>query len=170
MRVRFDKQSYQLGDTLKCFIVFTNTSDRTIRLLPRDIIFPAAEVHFQSLGTGNFGQLVRLGEIAIDFEELSKQVVVLPPGASYNRTLEAEVRSTFRDSYHDNRRGLILDFPGSALLMPGFGKYRVVKEFKQSPHDYILQYLSAGPPLWSGKVQSPPVFVEFLQPAGRARF
>lgn len=161
MVIRFDRQSYQIGDTLRCSIIFKNTSGQSIRLLPKDTIYPAAELHFESVRTGQVGELVRLGEASIDIEESAKEVVLLHPGASYTRKLKAEVRSTFRDSYRDNRRGLILDFPGSAVLLSGFGKYKVDKTFKERSDDFVAQYLSQGPKLWQGKIKSAPVIIEF---------
>lgn len=159
--LHFDKDVYQIGDTLNCFITFKNTSSHPIRFLPIDVWVDAGELDFHSKISSQPAILITRGERYYDDEALSKKTIVLKPGDEFTRQIKATVRGSLPVEYNVRREGLVLDFGLSAVVLPGFGKYVAVKSFEQHSDSVVFQYLPKRPPFWDGVVASSPTDVEF---------
>ncbi len=159
--VRFDKSVYRVGDQLKCSILFTNISSRPIRFLPIDVFVDAAELRFRSGNQPWVEHIVERGERYYDFEALSRKVTVLQPKETFTRQITATVLDLLPPDYREPRRGLFLEYGLSALRLPGFGRYTVVKRFEEHSNDFVTRYLPPGPPFWEGVVTSSPIEVDF---------
>jgi hypothetical protein len=62
--------------------------------------------------------------------------------------------------YGDQRRGLFLILPASAIRLPSGGKYEVRARFHSSADHPVNAYLIPMKKLWTGDVVSAPVFIQ----------
>ena len=161
IRLQFKGAKYKLEDTMRFQIIYENVSGRTIRVLPEAQHYSANVVKLQELGTGRSGAVIPIGELSMDFEELSKSVVRIEPKQHYTRQFAVKVSSSLPSSYNDKRRGVFLWFSGSAIQLPNFGRYSVIAHYHCGPDHPVRRYLAGGPALWSGEVESKPVIIEF---------
>jgi hypothetical protein len=159
--LHFDKDEYRIGDQMKCNVRFTNDSRHAIRVLPIDVFVEAAELQYTSHDTSQAATVVRIGEHYFDEAGLSKQVITLAPGNSIARQITAMVVDSLPGDYRDPRKGLFLNFGLSAVRLPTFGKYTVMKRFEERSNATVTRYLPKGPPFWKGVITSPSVDVDF---------
>jgi hypothetical protein len=130
--------------------------------LPEDVWVDAADLSFKAASTAQTGTMFRLSDV-FDVEGYAKDVVILRPRQSAERIVAANVSSELTSSYHERRHGLVLNFTGSALVLPHFGRYSVTKQFKQRSDSPVSAYLKPGPPFCDVLAVSSPIDVEFVK-------
>jgi hypothetical protein len=153
------KGTYRLGDHIDFHIDYQNVSNRSLVLLPQTDSYPVDAISIRKVKDFRQPEVIRLAEQSIDFEGLSKNVVVLQSHDSVGRSIKAEVGSSLPTFYADYRRGLFLIFSASAIRLPGFGKYEVRARFHSSPDHPVNAYLGRQV-LWRGDVESEPIIIE----------
>ena len=162
LTIRFSKKVHTIGDTVEFFITFKNTSHQPIRVLPEVGLFSSDLLSIRKLGGGAKAEYVRTpAEPGLDLTALSKYVVLLNPGDSLTRHLSAIVVSHLPEAYEKPKTGLFLDFSNSAIKLPGFGKYEARADYDSTFEHPTGSQLVEDPKLWSGKVHSMPVILEF---------
>jgi len=162
LTARFSRRVYTIGDTVEFLITFKNTSHQPIRVLPEVGLFSSDLLSIRKLGGGAKAEYVRTPvERGLDLTALAKYVVLLNPGDSLTRHLSAIVVSHLPEAYEKPEAGLFLDFSNSAIKLPGFGKYEARAEYDSSVEYPTGSYLIEAPKLWSGRIHSAPVVLEF---------
>ncbi|MFN2621758.1 MAG: hypothetical protein ABR611_02840 [Chthoniobacterales bacterium] len=162
LTVWFSSKVFTIGDTVDFLITFKNTSNQPIRVLPEVGLFSSDLLSIRKLGGGAKVEYVRAPvERGLDLTALSKYVVLLNPGDSLTRNLSAVVVSHLPEAYEKPETGLFLDFSNSAIKLPGFGKYEARADYDSTFEHPTGSLLVEDPKLWSGKVHSPAVLLEF---------
>ena len=157
-----NKKSFKRGDEIRFKIVFKNTGPHAIRLLPRSEVQSADAITVTNVATQRQARVLRYGEVAVDFQQLSKETVILQPGQLWHRDLRARFASTLPAYFNERRAGLFLVFRGmSAINLPDVGFYSILVDYHSPPNNPVKQYLSDAPPLWEGRAASTPIVVEF---------
>jgi hypothetical protein len=165
LSLRFDRKTYKVGDIVRVNLVFANSSNRKVLILPTSQAYTANVFKFTRISGGKLGEIVRFGENSIDFIGLSREVVRLGAGRSYTWSLKGEIASTLPDFMGPNTRGLYLVFPGSAIGLPDFGQYRATARYVSGTENPINQLLH-GERLWVGEVESKPSMIKILPKNG----
>ena len=122
LKVEFPRQAYVLGDGVDFKIAYSNTTQRTLTILPNIYAYRAQLLRCQRVSDGKLAKVIRFVELSIDFEALSRESVQLGPSQTYAWPLSAKLSSSLPRFMHSNRRGIYLVFPGSALELPGPGE------------------------------------------------
>jgi len=156
------KLVYRMGDDIDFRVSYENVSGRPLLLLPQAESYPVDVFSIRKIKGVRKAEVIRLGEQAVDFEGLSGKVVSLQPRDFVSRSIKAEIRSSLPAFYGDNRAGLFLVFPASAVRLPGFGTYEIRANFHASPNHPVNAYLK-GRALWRGDVKSGSVILEISE-------
>lgn len=161
MSIRPDKAIYKTGEKMNLQITYRNTAKYAIRFLPEPEPHYADALLLREVNGKRSGTVIPFGEMSMDFEGLSKRVVLLRPGQAYSRRFDLQIASTLPPSYKESRKGLFLWFPGSTIELPHSGRYHAIGQYYCSPKHPVARYLSGNPRLWYGEAKSAPVIVEF---------
>jgi hypothetical protein len=163
LTISADRPTYQLGDKMRLRITYKNVSGHSIKLLPQPEVYLADSVKVTSRQRAQSVEELRHSEIGIDFQQLSKHVMVLRPGRSYHRDITVGFVASLPPYFNDTTPGLFLVFQGaSALKLPSFGTYDLVANYVSPADNPVKQYLpKASPTLWEGEARSLPVVVTF---------
>lgn len=161
MRIRFNKATYKIGARMRLQFVYHNSAKHAIRFLPEPEPRYADALLLTEVNSKRPGIVIPFGEMSMDFEGLSKRVVLLRPGQEYSRRFVLQIASTLPPSYKESRKGLFLWFPGSTIELPHSGRYCAIGQYYCSPKHPVARYLSGKPRLWYGEAKSAPVIVEF---------
>lgn len=160
LNLRVPKKVYQVGETIRFELVFSNSSNNNIKLLPEPKPLPASVIRVETLDGRRVGDVIAFGDGSIDFEAWSKEVVVVKARKTFSRRYDVKVASSLPPSYDDKRKGLFLWFDGSNIQLPAVGKYRVVAYYDCGPKHPVERFV---PDLWNGHLQSNAVIVEFTK-------
>ena len=163
--LRLPKQKFSLGETVHFRIELRNISSRPLLVLPQPRIFPADNFQFRGVTGGKQAEILRYGEQSLNYPRLAKEVSLLKANQSIAHTIEAKVSSELPAFYNDTRPGPYLIFPGSAIRLPGFGRYQVKAVFHLSPHHPLQAFLPPQEILWHGDSASEWVVVDFTPKA-----
>jgi hypothetical protein len=149
-----------LEDTIRFEIIYENISGHPIRVLPDAEHYSANVIEMREVGTGRPATVIPIGELSMDFQELSKDVVRIEPKHHYARSFAVKVSSSLPSSYNDSRHGVFLWFSGSAIQLPSLGRYSVVAHYRCGPNHPVRRYVAGEPRLWSGEARSKPTIIE----------
>jgi hypothetical protein len=159
LTLRSDRDHYRVGEDIKFKIIYKNTSNHPIWLLPQTESYPVDALSIKKFGDSRRPQKIRLGEQSVAWDGLAEQAVRVKPGAEIQRLLQAEVRSNLPSIYEETSEGIFLVLPGSAVRLLGTGDYEVRAVFHSSPNHPVNRYLPSGAHLWRGDVTSNPISI-----------
>jgi hypothetical protein len=160
LTLRCDRDHYRVGDTIKFKIVYKNVSDRSIWLLPQTETYPVDVFTIVKVGDSRRSEKLRFGEQSVAWDARARDVVKLQPRSQLSRFIIADIRPRLPSDYEDQRTGIFLILPASAVRLPGAGKYEIRAIFHSSPNHPVNQYLPRGAQLWRGDATSEPITIE----------
>ena len=163
LRLHTDRQQYRIGDRITFTIVFKNVSTRPLWLLPQSETCGVDALLVKPVKGHGAVEKIRFGLPSFAWDELSREVVKLEPQQRVARHLVAEIESRLPPDYGDQRRGLYLIVPASALRLPQFVPYEVRAVFHSSANHPVNAYLPPTKKLWTGDVLSEPVIIDIAE-------
>ena len=156
LAVKTDRTSYNVGDTVRFVIEYSNRSNRTIFLLPQSENYAANILDVRD-DRGGPTEKLHFGEASIAWDALAEEVKRLQPGEKTTRVVLAEIRSNLPPWFHDTRKGIFLILPASAIRLPAAATYEVRVRFRSSRDNPVQNYLQPNVKLWEGAATSQPI-------------
>lgn len=161
----FGKSNYKVGDTLEFKVCYENSSNHVIRVVAKERYYVSDLLSLERRGDHKKAEYLRpAGESQFIGEELAEYAVVLEPGDSVTRRYRGQVALSLPSVYEEKSSGLFLVFNGSALKLPGFGKFEATSSYEEKSDDSLDQYVTLPPKLWRGEAHSAPVTLNFQRP------
>jgi hypothetical protein len=165
VNLKTDKSRYRIGEKITFKLDYINISMHSLWLLPQTQTYVAGMFQIEKLGSqGPIEKIRGSNEIpSVALDGLAKEAVNVKPQGHLGRSLTAELSPTLPEWYGDSRKGIFLVFPGSALLLPGPGRYSVRAQLHSSADHPVNMYLPHSAKLWSGDVISDPLVIYIEQ-------
>jgi hypothetical protein len=161
LTLRSDKPRYKLGDKISFYVNYTNRSKTSLWLLPETQAYLIDVLTVEKLNSKSSVEKIRGSNDApsVALDGLAEEAAKIMPQGHLSRTLTAELRPTLPEWYGDQRKGIFLVLSGSALLLPGPGRYSIRAQLHSSPDHPVNRYLPHGAKLWRGDVISDPIVI-----------
>jgi hypothetical protein len=157
------KAVYHLGENVPIHVVWHNTSQRPLRILPDIPAAPNGCFNIRAVDSAQRPEIIACGQLSIDFEGTFKDAKLLKPGQSYSRDVSCKFVSHLPAKYWGSRpSGLYLLWGITAVRLPSDGRYmfkaryEMIRDFQVD----VARYFKP-PLLWLGKIYSQPVTIEF---------
>jgi hypothetical protein len=161
----FGKPNYKAGDSIEFTVCYQNSSDHPIRVLAKERYYISDLLSLERRGDHKkAGYLRPEGESQFLGEELAEYIVLLEPGDSVARKYRGQVASSLPSGYEKKSNGLFLVFNGSAIELPGPGKFEATSSYDEKAEDPLNEYVTLPPKLWQGEARSAPVLLNFQRP------
>ena len=173
LTLRTEKAIYRIGERITFQLLFKNTSTEVIKLFPDPEIYTPTAVEISSKQPPDKVEHIEIAERSMDWVEWSKDAIILRPNGVHIREIKVDFSKHLPADWkpyllpewnQENATMPYLIFAGgSALRLPGFGKYNIVAKYEfQSDHP-VVEYIRGEPKLWFGRLRSDSVTLELKQ-------
>jgi hypothetical protein len=173
LKLRTSKEVYRLGEPIAFELRFTNRASQPVTFFPDpDLYYLQAITISWNNGRDKVEEL-QFVERSMDDRGWSRDAVVLRPNETYVRRIDADFRAGLPSDWLKflasewrrvtPGRPYLVFLGGSALRLPGFGRYNVVANYDFQRDHPVVEYIQSGPKLWFGKLRSSPIVINLTR-------